>query len=71
LDLQEDPSPLPGDLRIDHHCRLFAAHQVWQGPYWAVCTHNHHHRFQTNWPLLFYSVKSNARTTEESYDIVT
>jgi hypothetical protein len=40
MDLQEDPSPLPGDLRIDHHRRLDAANQVWQGPYWAVRTQN-------------------------------
>jgi hypothetical protein len=40
MDLQEDPSPLPGDPRIDHHRRLDAANQVWQGPYWAVRTQN-------------------------------
>jgi hypothetical protein len=37
MDLQEDPSPLP---RIDHHRRLDAANQVWQGPYCAVRTQN-------------------------------
>jgi hypothetical protein len=26
LDLQEDPSPLPGDPRVDHHRRLDAVH---------------------------------------------
>jgi hypothetical protein len=29
------------DLQEDHHRRLVAAHQVWQGPYWAVRTQNH------------------------------
>jgi hypothetical protein len=33
VDLQEDPSPLLGDPRVDHHRRLVTAHQVWQGPY--------------------------------------
>jgi hypothetical protein len=40
MDLQEDPSPLPGDPSVDHHRRLDAANQVWQGPYWAVRTQN-------------------------------
>jgi hypothetical protein len=40
MDLQEDPSPLPGDPMINHHRPLAAANQVWQGPYWAVRTQN-------------------------------
>jgi hypothetical protein len=40
LDHQEDPSSLPGDPRVDHHRRLDAANQVWQGPHWTVRTQN-------------------------------
>jgi hypothetical protein len=52
MNLQEDPSPLPGDPRVDHHRRLDAANQVWQGPYWAVRTQN---RIQC---LSVFSLKS-------------
>jgi hypothetical protein len=40
MDIQEDPSLLSGDLRVDHHRHLNTANQVWQGPYWAVRTQN-------------------------------
>jgi hypothetical protein len=40
------PAPFPWDPRIDHHCRLAAASQVFgkPPPPWAFRTQNHIHR---------------------------